>query len=386
MRIHPPELTVKDGLVTVRARISLERDGQNISDELWFTVPQRFEHLCSRAIEPFVVALSSLASARNEEIQFDGPFSDRLSVGVDEYWKIMNAWFPKKFSPVHLSGGRLVPEAISPGHAAAAFSGGVDSFFTQFSNKSRPAGFRTKYAVFAHGFDIPLKDDDIYETAAARYEVLLAEMGVELIKMKTNARAFVPDWELGHGSALCATGLILGSGISRFFIPSSRTYMTLQPWGSDPMIDGLLSTDQTQMIHDGAFYSRFDKLGLMKDWAPLRSFVRICYEKPDAFRNCGECAKCRRTMMLLESLGVLESFQTFPRARAPYHYFSCRFHTLHERLCGRQAIAASVRNGRAGLAWAGRISMQRTKLKAIVKHARLRTRSFRRRLTGIVTG
>jgi hypothetical protein len=384
MRIHPPELTAKDGLVTLRASVSLERDGQNIPDELWFTVPQRFEHLCSRGVEPFVVALSSLASARNEEIQIEGPFSERLSVGLNEYWKIINLWQPERFHPVRLNGGELVPEMISPGHAAAAFSGGVDSFFTQFLSRNRPAGFRTKYAMFAHGFDIPLKDVDIYESAAAKYEVLLAEMGVELIKVKTNARAFLPgeEWEMAHGSILSGTALILSSGINRFFVPSSMSYLTLRPWGSHPLIDSLLSTDQMQIIHDGAD-TRFDKLRTMKDWAPLQAVVRTCYEHPDAFHNCGHCRNCRQTMMMLASLGVLEKFPTFPKVRTPSHFVRCNWDCPHERRCAAQAIAFAEQRGAKGLAWAGRISLLASNAKRHARNARVRTRPFRRALTAI---
>ena len=172
-------------------------------------------------------------------------------------------------------------------------------------------------------------------------------------------------------------------GIDRFFIPSSRTYTTLQPWGSDPMIDGLLSTDQTQMIYDGAFYSRFDKLRLMKDWAPLGSFVRVCYEKPDAFRNCGECAKCRRTMMMLASLGVLESFPAFPKVRTPSHFFSCCWETPHLRECARQIIAQSEESGAKGLAWTGRITLLRSNAKRHAKNVRDRTRTFRHPFSSI---
>lgn len=347
MRIHAPELTAKDGFVTLSAHVSLERDGGNFPDELWFTVPQRYEHLCSRAVEPFVVALSSLASARNEEIHIDGPFSDRLSLGFDEYWKVVHAWLPNEFHPVRLTGGRLTPETISPGHPAAAFSGGVDSFFTQFLNKDRPAGFRTKYAMFVHGFDIPLKDADIYEAAAARYEPLLAEMGVELVRVTTNARAFVRSipWEISHGSILSGTALILSSGVNRFFVPSSLRYLSLRPWGSSPLIDNLLSTDQTQIIHDGALNSRFDKLSAMKDWAPLREAARICYERPSAFHNCGVCASCRGTMMMLASLGVLDKFPTFPKVRSPHHYFRVPLDNPHDLHCASQAIAAAEERG-----------------------------------------
>ncbi|MET1047154.1 MAG: hypothetical protein ABWX70_10715 [Hyphomicrobium sp.] len=381
MHIHSPEITASDGNVTLRARVKLDGEQGRFPDELWFTIPQRFEHLFTRGVEPFVVAASMLASTLDEEIRVDGPFSERLSVGLAEYWKIFAAWSPQKFKPIRLAARELVCEVQKPGHVAAAFSGGVDSFFTQFAGKDRPPGFRTKYAFFVHGFDIPLNDDEIFEQAAVNYEAMLLERGVELVRVKTNARAFIRDWDLGHGSALCSVGLALSSGVSRFIVPSSMTYTTLTPWGSTPIADSLLSTDQTQMIHDGASFSRADKLSLMKDWEPLQAHVRVCYKKPDALHNCGNCIKCRRTMIMLDALGVLRNFTTFPPIRTPYHYLTCRFQSPHERLCGRQTIAIAAVNGRKDLAWIARVAMLASRLRMATKYLRNQVRPLRRKLS-----
>ncbi|RUP11135.1 hypothetical protein [Hyphomicrobium sp.] len=379
MRILPPERRIKDGLVTLSAGVRLDGAGPKIPDEIWFKFPEQFEHLCARGIEPFVVALSPLASLLNEEIEIDSAFSERLKLGLDEYWKIINSWLPQKFHQVHLRGAELTTDAHVPGYAAAAFSGGIDSFFTQFTERDRPPGYRTKFAVFAHGFDIPLALEDVFERAAAEYERALRACGVELVRMKSNVRAFVPDWNLGHGTALGAAGLALAGGVNRFLIPSSMSYTTLKPWGSSPMIDGLLSTDRVQVIHDGAYYSRFDKISMMKDWEPLRKLCRVCYEKPDAMHNCGRCHKCRRTMLVLDSLGVLKDFKTFSSAPTPFQYLNGHWETPHELLFGTQAIAAAEKSGRHDLAWATRIAMQRTKIAVAIKRARKLTRPLRRR-------
>ena len=382
MRVHSPELTAKDGLVTLSVRVSLDPGGQQVPERLWFTIPQRFEHLFTQSFEPFVVALSALASARNEAVHVEGPFSDRLSLGLDEYWKLMTLWKPAEFTHFRLMAAQVMPETVTPGlPAAAAFSGGVDSFFTQFLNKERPESFRTKYAMFVHGLDIPLQDEKIFEDAAAQYEPLLAEMGVELIRLTSNVRAFVPKgkWEMAHGSVLIGTALALSAGVSRFYVPSSANYVTLRQWGSNPLLDGLLSTDRMQIIHDGAAYSRFEKLQAMKDWQPLQAVARICYEHPDAYLNCGHCKSCRKTMMLLASLGVLENFPTFPKVRSPHHFFACNWQSPHQLYCAAQAIAAAEERGDKALAWTGRVSLQMSRLHKLIRNTRKRSRSLRKK-------
>ncbi|HET6387962.1 hypothetical protein [Hyphomicrobium sp.] len=337
------------------------------------------------AFEPFVVTLSSLASARGEEIAFDGELSEQLSVGLNEYWRILSRWDPAKFNPITVKATSLSSSApAKEGVAAAAFSGGVDSFFTQYLNFDRPPGFRTKYAVFIHGFDIPLSEAKIFDDAASAYEAALRKEGVELVRVTTNARAFIPPgfWEMGHGSGLIGTALALSSGINRFFVPSSKSYGTLEPWGSDPLTDGLLSTERVHVIHDGAYYSRFDKINLMKDWDTFRKLVRTCYVKPAAFENCGKCQNCRRTMMVLASLGVLDRFETFPKVSSPFHFVTCNWETPHEKLFGSQAIAHSMKNGRFGLAGAGIVAMRTSPIAKLLK----KQKKISRRIRGAFQG
>lgn len=379
MQISQPELHDEVGRAVLSAGVFSERLASPLPEALWYSVPTEFAHLLAPAFEPFVVTLGPLASSRREEIVIDGALSERLSVGLAEYWKIFTTWNSARFSPLKLNAQRLSSDNQINGAPAAAFSGGVDSFFTQFLNRERPASFQPKYAVFVHGFDIPLSQQKIFDDAAAAYEAVLRQEGVELVRLTTNARAFLPDglWEMGHGSALAGAGLALSSGINRFFIPSSKSYGTLEPWGSDPLVDGLLSTEGVQIAHDGAYYTRFDKIELMKDWEPFQRLIRTCYKKPSAFENCGKCQNCRRTMMVLASLGVLDRFPTFPAISNPYHFVTCRWETPHERLFGSQAIAQSMKQGRLGLACAGVVSMRTSPITRFLKKPKKLSRRIR---------
>lgn len=383
MRIHEPAAALDGDSVTLQARIDLARDAARYPDRVWFKFPRRFEPLLTRGVEPFVVALSSLASAHDEPIEVGRPISERLSVGLDEYWAILSGWAPRRFHPLRLEGAGLVAdEPPANAVAAAAFSGGVDSFFTLYSSLERPPSHRVRYALFIHGFDIPLSDRQTYEAAAAAYEEALAKLGVSLVRVETNLRQFVPPahWEMGHGSALIGTGLLLSGGARRFLVPSSKSYLTLDPWGSDPLVDGLLSTDGMQVVHDGARYTRFDKLQLMRDWPVIRPLLRTCYERPEAFRNCGHCNNCRRTMMVLASLGVLGRFDTFPPTRSTLHFLNCLWETPHERLFGGQAIREAAASGQAELAWAGRVAMQTSRVRHAFAALKKWSRPFRHRL------
>jgi hypothetical protein len=378
MRILEPSIELENGSATLRASVRMNR-GDSFPQALWFSVPERFASLLTAGFEPFAVTLSSLASARRETIEIDGSFSETLSVGLREYWRIMSVWGPDKFAPLSLHATTYADMPRQGGVPAAAFSGGVDSFFTQYLNAERPNGFKPKYAVFVQGFDIPLTETAVFEAAAGAYEQALRPEGVELIAMRTNTRAFMPPgfWEMGHGSALAGVALALSSGINRFYIPSSKTYGTMEPWGTDPLTDGLLSSDRVDMIHDGAFYSRFDKISLMKDWQPFQQLIRTCYKKTAAFENCGQCQKCRRTMMVLEAFGVLPNFPTFPPIRGAVHFANCSWQTPHERLFGGQTIAHAMRERKFSLALAGMLSMRTSPLRKVLKQPKAISRRIR---------
>lgn len=372
MRIDSPQVVVDGEYVSLQANVRFAHRTIAFPERLWFRYPGRFESLLYRGVEPFIVALSSLASFLREPIDVEGPVSGRLHAGLDEYWTIYNRWYPQRFSPLVLNCDGYAADAVAGQACGAAFSGGVDSFFTLFRHTDGREVHPThliQYALFVHGFDIPLADERTYAVAAAAYEDALATRGVQLVRVVTNLRQFVDptNWENSHGSALCGTALTLAAGLRRFFVPSSKSYTTLEPWGSDPMIDPLLSTDQFQVIHDGAAYTRFDKLQAMQDWELIRPLARSCWKKPDGLRNCGRCTNCRQTMMVLAALGVLDKFETFPRITSPRHFLSVAWKTPHERLFVRQSIDYAEANGRAGLAWAGRIAMRASQAKKALR-------------------
>lgn len=372
MRIGHPEVVVDSTSVTLQASISFSHRSERLPERLWFRYPRRFEPLLYCGPEPFVVSLSSLASVFAEPIDVALPISERLSVGLNEYWIIFNRWNPQRFQPVELNCDGYTAEASTSGAAGAAFSGGVDSFFTLFRRRKGQelrSGYCVDYALFVHGFDIPLADQRTYDLAAMAYEDALAGCGVELIRVATNVRDFInhAGWEMSHGSALCGTALTLAGAVRRFFVPSSKSYTTLEPWGSDPLVDALLSTDRLQVIHDGAAFTRFEKLHAMRDWQFIRPLLRTCYARPDGLRNCGLCSNCRRTMMVLAALGVLDKFETFAPMTSPTHFLTTNWKTPHERLFGKQLIAYARANGRNGLVWAGRIAMGRSSVKRVWK-------------------
>lgn len=373
MQIENPRLIPEGDTIVLEAGVRCRGAVPRLPDRLWFRYPASWQPMLCQGIEPFVVALGGLASRIGETIDVDLPLSERLHAGMEEYWTILSQWFPKHLHPVHINcPGYTTTNPCGGVATGGAFSGGVDSFFTLFRHIAPqhpyPHG-RMTHGIFVHGFDIPLTDERTYEIATAAYEPALASQGVSLVRVKTNLRQFVEGtrWEIAHGSALCGTAMTLSGGLRQFLVPSSLSYSSLRPWGSDPMTDPLLSTEQFSVVHDGAAFTRFDKLHAMRDWQLLRPLLRTCWKRPDGLRNCGRCENCRQTMMILAALGVLHHFETFPPIRSNCHFLLTRWTSPHERIFGKQTICYAASHNRGRLSWIGRLAMGRSFVRRILK-------------------
>ena len=320
MIIHPVEKAADKEGVRLSARIEFEAGDAPAVDTLWYEFLDCDEAFFSGGADGFVTALLLLAMARGEDLRVRGALSSRLLQGLTEYQRVFHAWFPGRFACVAIEceGVREPHSGGIPAGVGAAFSGGVDSSFTLLSHLPADAdGARgaIDYALFVHGMDIPLHDADTFAVASQRYHDELAALGVRLLTARTNVRQFVDvlPWELMHGTALGSVALMLDRLLGRFYIPASFSNDDLLPWGSHPLTDPLMSTDTLEVIHDGCAL-RVDKIARVANWAPARSWLRVCWERPDARRNCCRCYNCVLTMASLDIAGHLADCATFPEA------------------------------------------------------------------------
>jgi hypothetical protein len=319
MIIHPVEkATDKEG-VRLSARIEFEAGDAPAVDTLWYEFPGCDQAFFSGGAEGFATAMLLLAMARGEDVRVRGILSPRLLHGLNEYQRVFHAWFPGRFARVAIEceGLREPPSGDVPAGVGAAFSGGVDSSFTLLSHLPADAdGARgaIDYALFIHGMDIPLYDEDTFVVASQRYQSQLAALDIRLLTARTNVRQFVDvlPWELMHGTALGSVALMADRLLRRLYIPASFPYTELAPWGSHPLTDPLMSTDTLEVLHDGCS-ARVDKIIKVANWAPARSWLRVCWERPDALQNCCRCYKCVLTMVSLDVAGHLEVCVTFPQ-------------------------------------------------------------------------
>ena len=359
MIVHGPEMRQIDDRLRVSARLEASHDlGEH---DLWFEVGAGDAELVTHGNgDSFAAALGLTALALGEDLEVRATVSPQLLHGIEERGRIFRQWCPASFAkPVSVRCDEVREPAASPRRTAgAAFSGGVDSFYTLWAHTAPREDcptFQISYALFVHGFDIPL-ENETFETICRAYAPALKGLGVRLVPLRTNFRRVVSgcsaDWGCHiHGDALCAAAILLGNAYSRFFVPSSKSYTTLAPWGSDPMIDHLLSTEALAIVHDGAHATRVDKLATLAEWPATYDLLRTCSRRPDGLRNCCRCDNCVRTMIMLAGIGALDRYRaTFPLPLTRRLVRRSQQFTSHERLCARQVISLALGTGRRGFA------------------------------------
>ncbi len=291
----------------LRRSCVLERNGSNSSQErLLFDLPTGLPGIADDDGEPFLIAMVMAAMAERRDIRVEGRVSATLLANLEEYCAAWNCWLPEEYARISMDAQRIEdyahPTPAAASSAVTAFSGGADSTFTVWSHVSRRAGHRSlniSHCAMVRGFDIPFGSVAEFSVVFEKASAALASVGIPLVPIATNFREISRlNWEHVFLAALVASLHFLKPVGFKALIASGEPYNhLLYPWGSTPMTDYLLSSDSLQVVHDGASFSRTEKVADIASWREGCESLRVCWEGAAKDRNCGVCEKCIRTQL-----------------------------------------------------------------------------------------
>ena len=206
------------------------------------------------------------------------------------------------------------------------FSGGVDSMSSLIRNYERRPSLLTVRGVP----DLRLLEELYWNRVQERIRPFVHSLGLEshivetnaidmvdLAAMKADYRARARGWweDLAHGLfflSICAPYTFFNK-IGSVMIASSFTKENQKPWGSSPMTDEKVRWGDIRVIHDSYDLIKADKISqilipFMKDRSTAIP-LRVCTGKRGVRLasdqlNCGQCAKCMRTELILIVSGV----------------------------------------------------------------------------------
>lgn len=322
-------LWIEDTIETDGKAIASVTIEENVKPErscLWYSVPAEHRSALTKSCDPFVLGTLFKAMRESTDLVVHGEVSPSLLHNVDEFQEAWTCWLPQRYNKIDIIAEveREQPKAEPPGAAVLAFSGGVDSCFTAWRHSTGRCGRQKqdiRAGLMVHGFDIPLDQSDVFERAAEKSEAMLTSLGIRLIPIATNFKAFrqnwvdaegARNWVDAHGAGVASCLMMLQGGFVAGLIASSSPYHALNlPWGSNPITDWMMSSNAFRIIHDGASYIRREKIREIAGWPEALRFLRVCYSGAHHDRNCGCCEKCIRTILSFRvmRLGLPECFE-----------------------------------------------------------------------------
>jgi hypothetical protein len=316
---------LRGDFMRVSAKIEIESKGLLLS--YWIEVPADLNPSLSDSGNPWAVLMLPLACYFGEtlvmELPLDRVLHDNL-LGLRSVW---SAWYPE-IKSVPIEAHRLVgidrremPTDLSK-RTISCFSGGIDSLFTFYRHKDQVLGDGTALIddfLCVGGFNTPLDD---FDQMRARLGPFAGRFGRTLVPILTNIRYgdhaietlySIGSWEerLAHGAFLAAIVHLLGRRYREFLIPPSFTYSYVQPWGSHPMCDPLLSASDLRVVHDGASFNRAERTAVVVRHDESLDVLQVCARNGYGLGNCSRCEKCLRTMATLDLMGVMGRAGTF---------------------------------------------------------------------------
>ena len=299
--IEPLSLEKKDDQIIRACHVIRLNNGKEVNrNKLWFQFASHIQPSNAEDCDSYILCLLMDAMTEGRAVTVNGSVSKSLLSNLTEYQRAWHMWRPDLYTVVDIEVKELRKDIAKVDGAVCAFSGGADSMFTVWQHTQKQNSYRTqniKLCSLIHGFDIPLTDTAAFNAVFNRSSRVLADINIPLEAIKTNYREITKaNWGFAHASALIGVLANFKQQVGISLIGSSYPYSYLHiPWGSSPITDHLLASEQFHVIHDGASYTRTEKINAFANWQVGVNNLRVCWEGDIKDKNCGRCEKCIRT-------------------------------------------------------------------------------------------
>lgn len=314
MHIGEPGLRFANGRAIVETRI----DSDAKPKMLWYSVPERFRDLLNPSSDSPLVALLIPAMAKGEDIHLRGAVSEKLFYRLAALQRLLQTIMPF-LKQVRVHPGGLSTRRTGSTGVATGFSGGIDSFsvLADHHYATVPDGFRITHLLYNN---VGSHDEGGQTTFRRRYGRLLPlaeRLGLPFVDIDSNLDEFYPGrihFEQTHTLRNASVALLLGGGIGRFMYASAFRFrdISIAPSSTTAPTDlislPMLSTESTECFSVGSEYSRVEKTVRVADLTDSYDFLDVC-TKTWTPVNCGNCPKCKRTLLTLELAGKLQAYE-----------------------------------------------------------------------------
>jgi hypothetical protein len=309
MIVQKSRLLVDEEEARLVAGVSSET-GKFTPFELVIGVPRAYVGWLDLTGNPFVPTLLLLAGVLRERLRLEGTVSPLLLSRTKKVCELFRSWWG--IEPVAVEAEPRAAERCTGEGNAAFFTRGVDSWYSALCDRADGHPGPLTHLLYAADLDRQYSPPTRRRALALTREAA-ACLGLPLIPVSHNGRDLLDrfvNWERSHGGVLAGIGLALGGWIANVHIASSHDLNHLIPWGSNPDLDPLWSTERTALHLDGIEVTRTSKVKTIASSDFALSRLKVCW-RADIDTNCGRCEKCVRTQYALAIAGALERADVF---------------------------------------------------------------------------
>ena len=321
IRIKSVNITGGD---TCRLTYCIEKENKTF--ELYYEVdPAYGQYFCELADCP-VVTFLSYAMRGGYDIVSDVPVSERLYYQYTEHLIPQFLAATPDVYPTKLTCDIVNPN-YEPTEVAMAMSCGLDSltsFYKSFEEE-KLSGYKVSLLTFfqngAHHMGTIGHDERepaVFEEQLAHIKAFCEKINFPLLAVRSNLDAVLSDlfWKDSYQS----THSFRNAGFVLLFQKLIKTYfygagynatefdVSLRNGDSakfDIFLFSNVSTANTTIYVTESKLTRIEKILYLDQFPEVRDSLLVCYK---GAKNCGTCAKCRRTLVELDCAGVLDKY------------------------------------------------------------------------------
>ena len=311
--VGQPTVTRANGKARMMSVVSFEgRD-----TPVWVEVDEAYgDYLCSERSDAYAVGLLNFAMREGCDIVCKAPMGLQLKYQLETYLVPTLARHDLSLYKTRILADEDAADLPCADGVGAGCSCGIDSLHV--IKRYGGEGYRgirlTHLTLFKIG-GISYNESS-WQAKLAQVRAFCREYGHELVVIDTNfSTAFRQDHLFTDGYANSFGVLALQKLWKTYFYGSSGMDLSCFELADnskrsdahyDLLLFDCLSTGRLRFYLDGLDVPRFEKLKYILDFEPTRKYLDVCLENTG--RNCGRCHKCERTLVMLDSLGVLDEF------------------------------------------------------------------------------
>lgn len=290
-----------------------ESEKSKFEADFKITCPDDFIYQPVHCYDGFLFGIIFKAMEVYEDLEINFPISKQAYQHASYLIEAWHNLLPKKYKKIKLVQKYpyyIFPQTHGNDECIAAFSGGVDASFTLIRHQEKDWGdssYNIKNVLSVHGFDIPTYKQDEFNALIERVSPIFEQYACRSFEVWTDLREKSgQDWEMSFSAQLASCLHLFSEHFDTALLASSESYQDMiLPWGSTPATDYLLSGGGMKIVHDGAGYSRTEKVERIAQNLAASQYIKVCW-KNQSMENCGQCEKCYRTRLNFMAVGHKE--------------------------------------------------------------------------------